>query len=69
MFEITVFRCDELDFKDGRKLYRLWFALDTGLAWIYSSKKYDKGEKAKFTIIPANTQDTKTNFRMTLKVI
>lgn len=69
MFEITVFTCEELNLPDGSKLYKLWFALDSGLAWIYSKKKYDKGTNAKLQVVPLNTQDVKTNMRLGIKAI
>lgn len=64
MFEITIFKVDELKFSDGTKLYRLWFALDNGLAWIYSKTPYTKGQNAKLELYPMNTQDVKSNMRL-----
>lgn len=67
MFEITIFKVDELAFSDGSKMYRLWFALDSGLAWIYSKTKYVKGQNAQLEIYPMNTQDVKTNMRLGIR--
>lgn len=64
MFEITIFTVDEITMQDGTKLYRLWFALDTGLAWIYTKTKYTKGQNARLELFPMNTQDTKSNWKL-----
>lgn len=69
MFEITVFKVDTITMKDGSKLYRLWFALDTGIAWLYSKQEYSKGQNARLELFPMNTQDVKTNMRLGVRAI
>ena len=54
MFEITVFKVDTITMKDGSKIYRLWFALDTGIAWLYSKQEYSKGQNARLELFPMN---------------
>lgn len=71
MFEITVFRTDTIEIKRADKtdkIYRLWFALDSGLAWIYSSKPVAPGQNVRLELFPQNTQDTKTNWRLGIRV-
>lgn len=64
MFEITIFSVEEATYQDGTKHYKLWFALDTGLAFIWSDTKYQKGQNARLELVPMRTNDVKTNMRL-----
>lgn len=69
MFEITIFTVEEMKLQDGTILYKLWFALDDGLAWIFSKTKYEKGQNARFKLTHITSADTKTNYKLTIKAL
>lgn len=70
MFELKVFSCETITLKDGKVFYRLWFTLPDGsFAWLTSNQIYAAGDSVKIKVCPAFTQDTKTNLRLTVKIV
>lgn len=72
MFKLKIFKVDTINYTDNqgnkRVFYRYWFNLDTGLCWLSSDKPFQVGQEVQLSIVPMNTNDTKTNMRISLRI-
>lgn len=72
MFESKCMNCDEITFRDKegnqQKFYRVWFMTSGGLAWLTSRKSYKPGEPVTVEPYSMSTSDTKTNFKLGLRI-
>lgn len=73
MIKLKCFKVDTIEFtdKDGNKrvFYRVWFMLDSGLGWLTTDKPVQSGADVQLDICPMNTVDTKTNMRLSLRIV
>lgn len=71
--KIKCFNVEKIEYKDKdgniRILYKVWFNLSTGLAWLLTDKPIEVGQDCQIDLAPMNTQDVKTNMRLTVRLV
>lgn len=71
--EVKCFNVETIEYTDKsgnkRVLYKVWFNLSSGLGWLLTDKPVSAGSAVKLDLAPMATNDTKTNMRLSLKIV